>query len=65
MFVLVPGIYQPRTEQDSSGLTTRIMELELNISQLRDEIKKDDLSKDHFQENDSSLNAAGHLSEAT
>lgn len=65
MFFLVPGIYQSGTGQDSSDLATRIMDLELKISKLRDEIKKEDVSKDCFQGNDSSSNAVVHPSEAT
>lgn len=60
MFFLVPGIYQSGTGQDSSGLAARIMDLELKISKLHDQIKNEDVSKDCFQENDSSLNAVVH-----
>lgn len=57
LYLLVPSVYPPGSEQYASSLETRIMALESRISKLRSEISKEDLSKSPFPEHKPSSEA--------
>lgn len=57
MFFLVPNIYQSRNEQNSLDLTTRLIDLESRISELRDDIKREKLLKTNCENTNVSSNA--------